>query len=418
MPNFTQLTNSLNIIQALSDLPNDTDNLTSAQLKAKFDEAVNIIKTFLNSTLISELEASGASAKLGALVGGVAGNIQTFINNVEAAGTGNLPPSGSVTNVMMANDVKIGSLASLTTTNKASVQGAINELVTSINNKQTPADVLTTEGDLMYRNATTPTRLPKGNANQLLKMNAGATAPEWLALGTAYQGLGVNNAGTALQWIETLQSILTTAGDIIYASTSNTPTRLAKGTAGQVLQMNTGATAPEWATPEWVKIETKTLASNTNKVDFTNIPYSTFNTFKVKFRGSGNGSAGAVPNIAIRIDDDASLSAYNYTYSYQNSNTSITGAATNGNSGILAALYGNSTFINSTFGEIIMNWYINSLYYWINANSIITQEGRVYRGGFSWSKIGSNPTKISILNTDANAYYFAGSKFELWGSNY
>jgi len=40
---------------------------------------------------------------------------------------------------------------------------------------------------------------------------------------------------------------LTTAGDILYASSANTPARLAKGTGLQVVQMNSGATAPEWA---------------------------------------------------------------------------------------------------------------------------------------------------------------------------
>lgn len=38
---------------------------------------------------------------------------------------------------------------------------------------------VTTEGDLIFRNATVNTRLPKGTALQALRMNAGATAPEW-----------------------------------------------------------------------------------------------------------------------------------------------------------------------------------------------------------------------------------------------
>lgn len=42
------------------------------------------------------------------------------------------PPDGSVTNAKMANDVKIGSLASLTTTVKTSIQAAINEIVANI----------------------------------------------------------------------------------------------------------------------------------------------------------------------------------------------------------------------------------------------------------------------------------------------
>ena len=40
-----------------------------------------------------------------------------------------------------------------------------------------------------------------------------------------------------------------TAGDILYASASNTLSKLAKGTASQQIRMNSGATAPEWFTP-------------------------------------------------------------------------------------------------------------------------------------------------------------------------
>ena len=38
------LNGDLNIIQKLDDEPNDVGGLTSAQLKAKFDEAGNVIK--------------------------------------------------------------------------------------------------------------------------------------------------------------------------------------------------------------------------------------------------------------------------------------------------------------------------------------------------------------------------------------
>jgi hypothetical protein len=38
---------------------------------------------------------------------------------------------------------------------------------------------VTTAGDIIYRNATVPTRLGIGTAGQVLKVNSGATAPEW-----------------------------------------------------------------------------------------------------------------------------------------------------------------------------------------------------------------------------------------------
>lgn len=57
---FTKVTDDLAIIAALSDLPNATDGLTAAQLKAKFDVAAGLLKTYLNSTLTTELESTTA----------------------------------------------------------------------------------------------------------------------------------------------------------------------------------------------------------------------------------------------------------------------------------------------------------------------------------------------------------------------
>ena len=63
------LDGDLNIIQKLDDEPNDVGGLTSAELKAKFDEAGNTIKTYINGTLIPEIlteeatEAARAAAE-------------------------------------------------------------------------------------------------------------------------------------------------------------------------------------------------------------------------------------------------------------------------------------------------------------------------------------------------------------------
>lgn len=59
---FTQLTNNLNIIQALDRNPNTNNGLTYTQLQAKFDEAAGLIKTYLNSTLLSELASTTDSS--------------------------------------------------------------------------------------------------------------------------------------------------------------------------------------------------------------------------------------------------------------------------------------------------------------------------------------------------------------------
>lgn len=53
---FTKMNVNVNNIQALSDLPNTTDGLTSAELKERFDKAGSDLKNYLNATLTEELD--------------------------------------------------------------------------------------------------------------------------------------------------------------------------------------------------------------------------------------------------------------------------------------------------------------------------------------------------------------------------
>lgn len=55
------LDGDLNIIQKLDDEPNDVGGLTSAELKAKFDESGNTIKKYINETLIPAVLAEDAT---------------------------------------------------------------------------------------------------------------------------------------------------------------------------------------------------------------------------------------------------------------------------------------------------------------------------------------------------------------------
>ena len=59
-----------------------------------------------------------------------------------------------------------------------------------------------------------------------------------LAAGTA--------AGNSVRWEQAAPGVLTTTGDVLYASSANTPARLAIGTARQQVATNSAATAPEW----------------------------------------------------------------------------------------------------------------------------------------------------------------------------
>ena len=58
---ITYMDGDLNIIQKLDDEPNDVGGLTSAELKAKFDEAGNTIKNYINDKLIPAVLAEDAT---------------------------------------------------------------------------------------------------------------------------------------------------------------------------------------------------------------------------------------------------------------------------------------------------------------------------------------------------------------------
>lgn len=59
-----RLEDDVDVIQKLDDEPNDVGGLTAAELKAKFDEAANIIKTYLNETLVPQLSDTVAEAEV------------------------------------------------------------------------------------------------------------------------------------------------------------------------------------------------------------------------------------------------------------------------------------------------------------------------------------------------------------------
>lgn len=93
---LTKLTKDMAVIAALDDEPNDVGGLTAAQLKAKFDEAGESLKEYLNGTLLAELEDSGAAASLGAVLDGEAVNVQKALDDLALAQTqnGNVPTGG------------------------------------------------------------------------------------------------------------------------------------------------------------------------------------------------------------------------------------------------------------------------------------------------------------------------------------
>ena len=98
-----KMTNDLNIIQALSDLPNSEDELTAQELKAKFDEAGLTIQNYINKILIQAIAAEQIPFSKTTAIN--ADTIQTAIENVQSqvqeAATGTIV-NGSVTKEKLA----------------------------------------------------------------------------------------------------------------------------------------------------------------------------------------------------------------------------------------------------------------------------------------------------------------------------
>jgi hypothetical protein len=88
-------------------------------------------------------------------------------------------------------------------------------------------------------------------------------------------------------------TLLTTTGDIMYASSASNPARLGIGTASQILAVNSGATAPEWvAAPSsgMTLISATTIGSAVASVTVTGAFSATYDNYKIIITG---GSASA-----------------------------------------------------------------------------------------------------------------------------
>ena len=319
-------------IKNISTYPTNPSDETAA--RKQIQDNLDQMKDAIN-TLETELEASGAAGKLGC-TGGYA-NIQEFITAVIAAGSGNVPPANTITDAMMTSDVKIGSLAALTTSIKTSIVNAINSVVTSIG---ALAGLSTTEkGSVVGAINEVNTKATSKLSTQGDILIRGSSTDERLAIGLAYQSLNVNSAGTLPQYQASLQSLMTAAGDIVYASGANTPARLAKGTDGQILGLSSGL-------PAW---EAKlTYATATGSDSSTAIPSGVFTktiplgiSAKIAFL-TLYAQSGVTPFVSIIVGSNgfqimhgtsssanyASATSYPSNFSQQNSSNPFAGSTT------------------------------------------------------------------------------------------
>ncbi len=83
--------------------------------------------------------------------------------------------SGSTT---VVGAVQLEDSTASTSTTKAATPNSVKSAY-DLANGAIAKTTVTTAGDIIYRNATVPTRLGIGTAGQVLQVNSGATAPEW-----------------------------------------------------------------------------------------------------------------------------------------------------------------------------------------------------------------------------------------------
>lgn len=129
--NFTQATYDVDNVQGLPDVVKDQSNV----LKQTFDKASLDGRTFINDTLLVELAQTilnnSGSNKIGHNSTDItADNVSDALEELQQAIQDIIAGEiavNTITNELLAGDVKVGSLASLTTTEKSNVVAAINE---------------------------------------------------------------------------------------------------------------------------------------------------------------------------------------------------------------------------------------------------------------------------------------------------
>jgi hypothetical protein len=179
--------------------------------------------TDLVTDLPADFEVFGqaVATSMADLLGGTSGQILAKNSNTDMDFVWIANDQGDITGITATSPLTGGGtsgavtvgIQDATTAQKGAVQLENSTSSTSITTAAVPASVksaydladgaiakstVTTAGDIIYRNATVPTRLGIGTAGQILQVNSGATAPEWTTLATgSFVGCRVTRATTS-----------------------------------------------------------------------------------------------------------------------------------------------------------------------------------------------------------------------------
>lgn len=132
MTELTKLLTDLSIISLLDDEPNDVGGLSAEELKAKFDEAANIIKDYINETLLPELASDIGAQNIGIeTISGVTGatNVQAALAKIESQlvdMTQGAVADGSINAAKLADAAVVAAkIANLAVTSAALADGSV-----------------------------------------------------------------------------------------------------------------------------------------------------------------------------------------------------------------------------------------------------------------------------------------------------
>ena len=150
--------------------------------------------------------------------------------------------------------------------------------------------------------------------------NYGWTTPDDTALvkdgASAIRTLGSSIDSTLKTQIDAQipDALLTTTGDVIYASGASTPARLGIGTSGQVLTVSGGV--PAWATASsgGITLISETTASALSSLSFSSIP-STYKSLLLVWQGIQQSTN--TTGFTIRLNNDSAAN-YSNMRSYYN----------------------------------------------------------------------------------------------------
>jgi hypothetical protein len=264
----------------------DSDPATApsheGRLKAleALDPLLNPLTT-LGDTLYGD--ATGTPVRLAI---GTAGQIYTVVAGLPA--WADAPAGGSASAITAPGDLEYGAAGSGTPTalpigGAGQLLGIVGGLPAWLTPNYIPAPGTPQQGDVLYFDGATWTRLGAGISGQFLKTLGPSTNPVWgdisvsppgsaiaapagaaqgdllrydgtnwvpLVPGTSGFFLKTNGSGADPTWAAPATGManpLTTLADLIVAGVGGAPGRLGIGTAGQVLTVSAGA--PAWVTP-------------------------------------------------------------------------------------------------------------------------------------------------------------------------